>query len=123
MIDFYFRAEDDPNYIPGLISSTNDIENTITQVRMTLLTRKGEVLGEPEFGLDATKYLFQFEGTDLDSLDKEANDAISEYVMMAKIYNVRAEAFTFDDLADIYKANLGIDITINGRQSFAAFYE
>jgi hypothetical protein len=123
MIDFYFRAESDPNYIPNLLSSTNDVENTITQVRMTLLTRKGEVLGEPDFGLDATKYLFQFEGTDLDVLEKEANDSISEYVMMSKIYNVRAEAFTFDDLSDIYKANLGLDITVNDRRAFAAFYE
>lgn len=123
MIDFYFRAEDDPNYIQNLISSTNDVENTITQVRMTLLTRKGEVLGEPDFGLDATKYLFQFEGTDLEVLEQEANEAISEYVMMSKLYNVRADAFTFDDLGDIYKANLGLDITVNGRRAFATFYE
>ena len=75
MIDFYFRAPGDPNYNPDLLSCSNDIENTIEQIRMTLLTKKGEVLGEPNFGLDTTKYLFEFEGYPLDSLEKEIGRA------------------------------------------------
>jgi hypothetical protein len=122
MTDFYLRAPGDPNYIDGITLSSNDIENTISQIRMTLLTKKGEVLGEPEFGFDPTKYLFEFEGLDLEPIEKEASNQIQEYVMMSKIYSIRAEAFTLDGLEDIYKLGMGMSISINGVQQFAAFY-
>jgi hypothetical protein len=123
MIDFYFRAPGDPNYREGIFSCENDIENTIEQIRMTLLTKKGEVLGEPDFGLDTTKYLFEFEGYPLESLEKEAYEQIQNYVMMSKKYTIGAKAFTLDDISDIHKTALGLDISINGTRSFAALYE
>jgi hypothetical protein len=89
---------------------------------MTLLTRKGEVLGEPDFGFDPTKYLFEFEGFDMDPIEKEANDQIQEYVMMAKLYTIRAEAFTLDDITDVYRTGLGLGVSINGFQQFATLY-
>lgn len=123
MIDFYFREPGDPNYIDGKLSSTDDIENTIEQIRMTLLTRKGEVLGEPDFGLDTTKYLFEFEGSSLTAMEKEADTQIHEYVMMSKIYTINAKAFMLDDITDAYKIGLGLDISLDGRRAFATLYE
>lgn len=123
MKDFYFRPVEDPNYKTDIFESTNDIENTISQVRMTLLTRKGEVLGEPNFGLDVTKYLFEFEGYPIDILEKEAADQIQNYVMLTKIYEVVPTAFTLDDASDVFKVGLGLDISINGKRTFAALYE
>jgi hypothetical protein len=122
MIDFYFRAPGDPNYQENQVSCSNSIENTIEQIRMTLLTKKGEVLGEPDFGLDTTKYLFEFEGFPLSSLESEANTQIQNYVMMSKTYTIGAKAFTLDDVSDVYKTSLGLDITVNGTRSFAALY-
>ena len=90
---------------------------------MTLLTKKGEVLGEPEFGLDVTKYLFEFEGVPLESLEREADEQIHTYVTMSKVYTVISSAFTLDDDIDLYKTALGLDIRLNGRRTFAALYE
>ena len=123
MIDFYFRSPGDPNYIAGKISESGSIENTIEQIRMTLLTKKGEVLGEPDYGLDVTKYLFEFEGGALENLESEASVQIQNYVMMSKLYNIKANAFTLDDIGDIYKTALGLDISIDGRRSFSTIYE
>jgi hypothetical protein len=123
MIDFYFREPGDPNYIPNQLSCTNDIENTIEQIRMTLLTKKGEVLGEPDFGLDVTKYLFEFEGSALEPLEKEADDQIQNYVMMSRKYAIKTGAFTLDDMGDPYKTAIGLDISIDGARSFAALYD
>lgn len=123
MIDFYFRAPGDPNYSENKLSSTDDVENTIEQIRMTLLTRKGEVLGEPDFGLDVTKYLFEFEGTPLSVLEKEADGQIHEYITMSKIYTIKADAFVLDDIADLYKTGIGLDISLDGRRAFATLYE
>lgn len=123
MIDFYFRAPGDPNYVEGKISESNQIENTIEQIRMTLLTKKGEVLGEPDYGLDVTKYLFEFEGFPLENLESEANFQIQNYVMMSKLYTIKSAAFTMDDIGDIHKTALGLDISIDGTRAFAALYE
>ena len=90
---------------------------------MTLLTKKGEVLGEPEFGLDVTKYLFEFEGSALEPLEKEADDQIQNYVMMSRQYAIKTGAFTLDDMGDPYKTAIGLDISIDGVRSFAALYD
>ena len=122
MIDFFFRNPTDPNYRPGIFESRDQIENTISQIRMTLLTKKGEVLGEPEFGFDATGYLFEFEGGPLDHIEKVADEQIHNYVMMSKLFTIEAKAFTLNDLSDSYKSGLGISIEINGNRAFAALY-
>ena len=122
MLDFFFRDPTDPNYRTGIYESSDKIENTITQIRMTLLTRKGEVLGEPNFGFDATGYLFEFEGDSLDHIEKAADEQIHNYVMMSKLFTIEAKAFTLNDLSDSYKSGLGISIEINGNRAFAALY-
>ena len=88
MLDFFFRNPIDPNYRTGIYESRDEIENTITQIRMTLLTRKGEVLGEPNFGFDATGYLFEFEGNSLDHIEKVADD-IATKIIEKFDYNTR----------------------------------
>jgi len=122
MLDFFFRDPLDPNYRTGIYESRDEIENTITQIRMTLLTRKGEVLGEPDFGFDATGYLFEFEGESLDNIEKVADEQIHNYVMMSRLYTITSKPFTLDDISDIHKAGLGITIQINGVRAFAALY-
>lgn len=122
MLDFFFRDPTDPNYRTGIYESSDEIENTITQIRMTLLTKKGEVLGEPNFGFDATGYLFEFEGGSLDHIEKVADEQIHNYVMMSKLYTIAVKPFTLSEISDIYKAGLGITIEINGVRAFAALY-
>ena len=122
MIDFFFRDPTDPNYRTGIYESSDKIENTITQIRMTLLTRKGEVLGEPGFGFDATGYLFEFEGGPLDHIEKVADEQIHNYVMMSKIYTIVTTPFTLDEISDIHKSGLGITVEVNGIRAFAALY-
>ena len=122
MLDFFFRDPLDPNYRTGIFESRDQIENTITQIRMTLLTKKGEVLGEPNFGFDATGYLFEFEGGSLDHIEKVADEQIHNYVMMSKLYTIAFKPFTLSEISDIYKAGLGITIEINGVRAFAALY-
>jgi len=123
MNDLYFRETTDPNFRGSIFESSDDIENTISQVRMTLLTKKGEVLGEPNYGLDVTKYLFEFEGYPLEILEKEASEQIQNYVMLSRVYEVVPTAFTLEDDNDIHKVGLGLDISIKGRRTFAVLYD
>jgi len=122
-VDFYFRNAQDPNFRPNLFEVKDEIENTVQQVRMTLLTKKGEVLGEPDFGFSMEKYLFEFEGFEIGAIEKEANDLVQNYVLNSRKYGIGINVNYLEDLADPYKTGLSLDVKIDGKQSvFAALY-
>jgi phage baseplate assembly protein W len=77
--DFYIRSSEDPAFQPNQLEVYDDLESMLQQIRMTLFTQKGEVLGEPDFGLDVEKYLFEF-SVDPFSLTREAAAQINTYV-------------------------------------------
>lgn len=120
--DLYLRAPGDPNYVEGIMESADSIENALQQVRMTILTRPGEVLGE-NIGFGADKYLFDFEFSNINALEQEANEQIREYVSLAKPYDITAKAFTLEDNGDPYKVGLGLDVKVNGQSAFATLFD
>lgn len=117
--DFYMRSEGDPKYKRGILQVSDDTEEAISQIKMTLLTDKGEVLGEPEFGLEVNKYLFDFE-TDPFGLSNEANLQIEKYVASSKIKNIEVSPSKFTDDRD--RDVFVLEVNINGNNSFGVFY-
>ncbi len=57
--EIYTRDESDPNYDARTIDFTDEVESTITQIRMILGTTPGEVFGSPNFGMDIEDYIFR----------------------------------------------------------------
>ena len=117
--DFYMRSEGDPKYKRGILQVSDDTEEAISQIKMTLLTDKGEVLGEPEFGLEVNKYLFDFE-TDPFGLSNQANLQIEKYVASSKIKNIEVSPSKFTDDRD--RDVFVLEVNINGNNSFGIFY-
>lgn len=76
--DFYTREDGDARYQEGRLEISDDLESAIQQVKMTLFTNKGEVLGESDFGLDIEKYLFEY-SIDTDAIAKDATMQINKY--------------------------------------------
>jgi len=117
--DFYMRSEEDPKYKNGILQIADQTEEAINQIKMTLLTEKGSVLGEPDFGIDVNRYLFDF---DLDpfGLSNDANIQIDKYVSASKIKNITVEPskFTDDRDRDVFVLEIGID----GENPFGIFY-
>lgn len=120
--DLYLRAPGDPNYQEGIFESNDPIENAVQQIRMVLLTRPGEVLGE-DIGFNAEKYLFEFELGDVTPMESDANSQISEYVLFARPYAISANAFTMNDLSDPFRVGLGLNIKIDGQSAFATLFD
>ncbi len=120
--DFYLRSPGDPNYREDIFESNDSIENAVQQVRMVLLTRKGEVLGE-DIGFDSEKYLFDYEFSDLGEMERDANAQINEFVLLARPYTITAEAFTMDDIGDPYKVGLGLGVKVDGKSAFATMFD
>jgi len=119
--DFYMRPESDPKYRPDQVEVYDEIEACINQVKMTLLTNKGEVLGEPNYGIEPEKYLFEFE-LDPFKLSDDANAQIQDYVSEAKKRSVSVKPQYTTDEKDRKIYILQVDIS--GRQSpFAVMYD
>jgi hypothetical protein len=94
--DFYLRQTNDPAFRPGQLEVYDDLESMLQQIRMVLFTQKGEVLGEPEFGVDVEKYLFEF-SVDPFSLTKEAASQINTYVGETKKRPITVKPATYSD--------------------------
>jgi phage baseplate assembly protein W len=77
--DFYMRTEGDPKYRPDQVEITDELEATVQGIKMTLFTNKGEVLGEPDFGVSIDNYLFEY-SVDPFSVSAEAAEQINKYV-------------------------------------------
>ncbi len=73
------RTPDDPKYRADQVEITDDLEATLQGIRMTLFTNRGEVLGDPDFGVSLNNYLFEF-SVDPFSVAREAADQINRYV-------------------------------------------
>lgn len=118
--DFYTRTEDDPQFREDQVEVYDDLEACVTQVKMTLLTNKGEVLGEPNFGLQIEKYLFDFDINPF-QLSDEANSQMTQYVSESRLRKIDVSpSFTTDDKdRKIYVLHINID---GKRSPFAVLY-
>jgi len=108
--DFYTRSEEDPKFRKDQVEVYDDLEACITQVRMTLLTNKGEVLGEPSFGLQVEKYLFDFDLNPFQLAD-EANSQMNQFVSEGKRRNISVSPYYTKDSNGnkLYVLNIIVD--------------
>lgn len=120
--DFYTRTNEDPKYLGDRLEISDELESAIQQVKMTLFTRRGEVLGEPDFGIDLDSYLFEY-SIDPGRLSKDATGQINKYVAEARKRQITVSPSLYpDDKAnrDIFVLLINIPETKN---SFALFYD
>jgi hypothetical protein len=79
MREIYNRDPDDPNYNPYQLETTDPVEICIGQLKMLLLTNKGEVMGDPQFGLNLEDLIFSLNISEY-SLKKELDLNLKIYV-------------------------------------------
>jgi len=92
MIEIYNRDPEDPNYKSDVLEITDPIEICIGQLKMMLLTNKGEVLGDPSFGLGLEELVFTM-GLSQKTLTDEIDRHIRNYV---PLFNQLGGYFTVD---------------------------
>jgi phage baseplate assembly protein W len=57
--EIYCRNVNDPGFLPGILETNSPLEAILTKIRMIIFTKKGEVLGDPNFGLSLEELLFE----------------------------------------------------------------
>lgn len=110
-MEFYVRAEGDPNYDPYKVHSESEIAKVITQIETVLFTRKGEVLGEPDFGANLEDLIYTLNYNE-SMVVSTIEDQIERYVPLAGKYRVSTNvSFYKGTVRDIAEIN----ITLNSK--------
>lgn len=85
--EIYLRDVTDPKYNKYIMETSNKIEIILNKIRMILYTNRGEVMGEPNLGMDLEDYLFQFTVNESE-LRNRFNSQIATYVPESKEFGI-----------------------------------
>lgn len=120
--EIYFRGDTDPKFRSDRVEVTDDLEATVQQIMMTIFTKKGEVLGEPSFGLNLDNYLFEFD-VDPTGLSRVAQEQIYTYVFETKKRKITIQPSIYSDTR-VNREVLVLMIDIPEiKERIAAFYD
>ena len=115
MRELNLRDESDPNYRASMLEVNDDIEALIYQIKMTLGTNRGEVLGEAGFGADLDGMLFmsEFSGN---GFNMAVANQIETYSELAQVYPVGVQVVQMQ--ISQYRNAVMLDIKIQGKSMF-----
>lgn len=112
--DIYMNSPDDAGYKEGILEVTDELRMLIDQIRMILLTKPGEVLGAPDFGVSLEEQLFTFNVNEY-TLKSMLTDQVFKFCPLAERYQVTFDVkFARGTVRDICL----IDTKINGSPVF-----
>jgi hypothetical protein len=112
--EIYIRDENDPYFNPTIIDYSNEVESVISQIRMILGTKNGDVLGSYDFGVDLEEMVFNTKFA-ADQVMEKVNDQIDKYVKHSDQIYVYCD-ISFGDSGMGYDYAI-LDIYINGVKS------
>lgn len=108
--EIYFRDPTDPKYNIKKVEVNSGLETVLNKIRMVLTTKKGDVLGEPDFGLDLENMLF--DTTFDEGLLKSAFfGQMQKYIAESYKYNIDLTVTTG---TDGISTTIYLYITVNG---------
>ena len=112
--EIYIRTPNDPNFVPNIIDYSNEVESTLSHLKMILGTNKGDVFGTYDFGLDLNYLVF---GTKLpkEEIRQRLLDQIVSYGNISKNISLDID-INFGQSGYGYDYAI-IDITINGKKT------
>lgn len=112
--EIYIRDKSDPNYEEGIIDFENDIESAITQIRVLLGTKEGDILGNNTFGIDLEYLVFNTVKNAIE-IQNLISEKIHSYIITGKNITIDTDV-QFGDSGHGYDYAI-IDIILNGRKA------
>jgi len=108
--EIYCKTINDPTYQPEILEHSDVYEAVLSKIRMILFTERGEVLGEPGFGVNLEQYVFttRVSGEDI---KKMILKQITTYIPEAQHFKVSVDInFKQGATSDV----CFVDIKLNG---------
>jgi hypothetical protein len=109
--EIYCRNLSDPQFNSQQLETTNAIEALLTKLRMIMFTNRGEILGQPDLGLDLEYHLFELNFNSF-QLQQNFLGQIAKYVPEGSFYRIDIEVnFVPGTVRDIAYIDIYIDGT------------
>jgi hypothetical protein len=106
--DFPIRFPGHPKFNSKKIVETDPIETITQKLELLLFTNKGEILGNPLYGADLEKYLWETQLA-VDVIDRDLRSQINIYIPELNKMGYYLEINLFDgDIRDIMQINFNI---------------
>jgi phage baseplate assembly protein W len=115
--DHYIGYKGHPRFIINKIVEDDVIRVIIQKYEMLLFTNKGELLGDPDFGCDLPKLLFQTR-VSAEGVRKIVLQQIRKYIPELSTTNFQLEASFFQD-PENYQDVLQIDFQLADYEVYA----
>ena len=116
-MEFYVKSINDPNFQIDKLQQDDEISMLLTQLQVILGTRKGDVLGNPDFGANLEDYVYEFRYNDY-MLKNIVEQQISAYVPHAAKYNVEVD---IQFLNEVYRHTVYLDIIVDSRFNLGVY--
>lgn len=110
-MEFYVKNIGEPNYKSDVMQQDSELSMLLTQIQTMLFTRKGEVLGQPNFGANLEDYVYELRYNDY-QLKTVIDNQINEFIPLASKYNVSVGIEVVDDVTNHV---VFLDITVDSR--------
>jgi len=110
-MEFYVKNIGEPNFSPDKLQQDAELSMVLTQIETMLFTRKGEVLGAPQFGANLEDYVYELKYNDY-QLKKTVEDQLLKYVPLSNKYKVDV---TIDYAEETDRHAVFLDIVIDSR--------
>jgi len=115
--DHYIGYKGHPRFIINKIVEDDVIRVIIQKYEMLLFTNKGDLLGDPDFGCDLTKLLFQTR-ISAEGVKKIIIEQIRKYISELSTTNFQLEVSFFQD-PENYQDVLQIDFQLADYEVYA----
>jgi phage baseplate assembly protein W len=120
LIDIYSRGEDENKYSPNIIEVTDGLSQLILKIENALFTRKGEVLGVPDFGCNLEDLVFSLV-VNASVIEQKISSQIQSYCLLD--YDIRFKVNTKVSFFETDSRNGAlVDIYINQNRVIGALF-
>jgi len=89
-MELYIKIPGDPNYNSTQAVIGNEVEQLKTQIETILFTKKGDIMGDSNFGANIEDLIYEFNFNE-EQIKREINDQLLRYCPLSNKYNVRVD--------------------------------
>jgi hypothetical protein len=108
-MELYVKAIGDPNFDANQMQSDEEIQMMLTQIETLIFTTKGDVMGDPDFGLNIEDYIYSFRYNDT-MLQGMIETNIDRYIPLANKYPVSVGVeFTQETERNLVYIDISVD--------------
>ena len=108
-MELYIKIPGDPNHNANQAVVTNEIDQLKTQIETILFTKKGDIMGDPNFGANIDDLIYEFNFNE-EMLKREINDQLLRYCPLSNKYDVKVDVeFSRGKIRDAAQLSIIID--------------